>query len=108
MTNLGRSCKAYPVKQLRVFGGWTEKTENLKIEKYIVGDQESEVRRVLTDDDYLYLQENYIVTDGIFRDEHVIFDDITPEWIAFCQQELGFEIPTWARGEPAEGTRTES
>lgn len=33
MTNLGRYCKAYPVKQLRVFGGWTEKTENLKIEK---------------------------------------------------------------------------
>lgn len=103
MSTVGKYCKAYIVKQLRRFSGWTEKAENAKKEKRVVDDQEIESDRVLTDDDYLYLQENYVVTDGVFKDEHVIFDDVTPEWIAFCQQVLGFEMPASARVEPAEG-----
>lgn len=104
MATVGKYCKTYPTKQLRQFSGWTEKAENVKKEKQIVDGQESEIDRVLTKDDYLYLQENYVVTDGIFKDEHTIFDDVTPEWIAFCQQMLEFEVPAWARSEPAEET----
>ena len=62
-------------------------------------DTETETPRALTDDDFLYLQENYVVTDSIFKDENVIFDNVTPEWVEFCQENLGFEIPeardTW-------------
>jgi hypothetical protein len=46
------------------------------------------------------------MTDGVFKDEHVIFDNVTPEWIAFCQEILGFEVPAWVRGESAKGTAT--
>jgi hypothetical protein len=56
----------------------------------------------LTDGDFLYLQENYVVTDGIFKDENVIFDDVTPAWIAYCQDVLKFEIPDYASVEMAE------
>lgn len=108
MTTVGEYCKAYPVRALRQFSGWMEKAGNAKKEKRVINGHEVEVERVLTDDDYLYLQENYVVTDGIFKDKHIIFDDVTPEWIAFCQEVLGFEVPAWARSEPAESTGTES
>lgn len=50
---------------------------------------------MLTDDDFLYLQENYVVTDGIFKDENIIFDKITPQWKEFCQSNLAFEMPIY-------------
>ena len=42
----------------------------------------------MTDSDYVYLQRNFTVTDGIFVDENIIFDDVTPEWIDFCRTVL--------------------
>lgn len=39
------------------------------------------------------MQENLIVTDSIYIDEHVIFDAVTPAWEEFCKNELQFEIP---------------
>lgn len=48
------------------------------------------LQRTLADSDYLFLQENYVVTDGIFKDQHVIFDAVTPEWISFCNTTLDF------------------
>ena len=52
------------------------------------------VVKELTDADYLYLQENLTVTDGIFLDEHVIFSNVTPEWSEFCRNVLGWEVPS--------------
>ena len=57
--------------------------------------------RKLTDDAFLYLQENYVVTDGIFIDENIIFDDVTSEWFDFCQNTLEFEIPVYEAVEVA-------
>jgi hypothetical protein len=97
MATMGKYCKAYAIKQLREFSGWAERAENARKEKQKGADgQEVEVTRVLADNDYLYVQENYVVTDGIFKDENIIFDQVTPEWIAYCQQVLKFEIPSFA------------
>jgi hypothetical protein len=97
MTTMGKYCKAYSLKKLREFCGWTERTENTRQEKQKGTDgKEVEVTRALTDNDYLYLQENYVVTDGIFKDENIIFDQVTPEWIAYCHEGLKFEIPSYA------------
>jgi len=79
MAKIGKYCKAYPIARFREYKGWTEKPENVKR-------------------DHLYLQENYIVTEGIFMDEHIVFDDVTPEWIDFCKNTLKFEVPDF---EPA-------
>jgi hypothetical protein len=88
---MARYCKAYALKRFREFGSWTEKAENARTE------QDGTTVRELRDDDYVYLQENYVVTDGIFKDQNIIFDDVTPEWIEYCQQVLEFEIPDYAR-----------
>ncbi len=95
MATMGKYCKAYSLKKLRQFSQWSENAENTRKEKKEVAGKEVEVNRRLTDDDFLYLQENYVVTDGIFKDENLIFDNVTPEWKEFCQKTLEFEIPVY-------------
>lgn len=90
---MGRYCKAYPIKRLREFSGWTENQQNLRTEKVTVDGKEVETPRTITDEDFLYLQENFVVTDGIFIDENVIFDNVTPEWQEFCKSSLDFQVP---------------
>lgn len=95
MAKMGKYCKAYYIKDLRKFSQWTEKSENTRKETREIDGQEVEVNRELTDDDFLFLQENYVITDGIFQDENVIFNKITREWKDFCRNTLLFEIPVY-------------
>ena len=88
-------CKAYRLGDLRKFKGWTEKSENARKEKIIEDGEEKEVPRKLTDDVYVYLHDSYVVTDGIFENENVLFDNVTPEWKEFCTKTLKFEVPTF-------------
>ena len=91
MSTLGKYCKAYPMAQLRQFAGWKEKAENARIVRKEVNGEMVTVIRELTDADYVYLQTDFTVTDGIFIDENVIFSDVTPEWIEFCRNVLAQE-----------------
>lgn len=95
MAEMGKYCKAYLAKQLREYPGWSEKKENVRKEKKEVDGKEVEVDRELNDDSILYLQENYVVTDGIFKDQNVIFDNVTDEWKDYCHNTLAFEIPNY-------------
>ncbi|MCU0532564.1 MAG: hypothetical protein MUD14_01460 [Hydrococcus sp. Prado102] len=95
MAKMGKYCKAYSIKDFRKFSQWTEKSENTRKETQEIDGKEIEVTRELTDEDFLYLQENYVVTDGIFQNENIIFDKVTPEWKDFCNNTLMFEIPVY-------------
>lgn len=106
MRKMGAYCKAYTIQWFREFEGWDNDTPILRREKEKTNGKEEEVERELTDDDHLYLQENFTVTDGIFLDENVVFDKITPEWIDFCKNRLRFEIPADLR-RPEEGEKAE-
>ena len=77
MPEIGRYLKAYPVERFREYAEWSRLA------------QEIEGRS------YLYLQDDYTVTGGIVRDEEVVFNHVTSEWIAFCREVLRFEIPVW-------------
>lgn len=88
MAEMGKYCKAYMIPSFREFSGWAESPANAR--------KENGSPRQLTDSDFLYLQENFVVTDGVFIDENVIFDNVTPEWIDFCKNVLKFEIPNHA------------
>src|SRR5258708_5508722 len=91
MSNMGRYCKAYMIPRFREFSEWQENSANAK--------QENDEPRPLTPDDFLFLQENLVVTDGIFMDENVIFDNVTPQWIDFCKNTLQFEVPEYVAAE---------
>ncbi len=81
MAAMGKYCKAYLVKQFRQFEQWTEEMPD------------STGKQLLDENDVLYLQETYVVTQGIFQDEQIVFDRVTPEWQHFCQTVLQFEVP---------------
>jgi hypothetical protein len=86
---MGAYCKAYQLHQLRAFPGWRENAAAAR-----PGDHDaSGAPRVLTDGDVVYLQENHVVTDGIFKDENVLFDAVDDAWKDFCRETLGFAIP---------------
>ncbi len=104
MGTMSKYCKAYLLKDFRQFSNWTENSDNIRQETKIENGKEVEIERVLTEDSILYLHENYVVTDGIFQDENIIFGQVTPEWTSFCQKELNFEIPDYAQSDPTETT----
>lgn len=98
MAEMGNYCKAYHASGFRKFRDWTENTSNLRGEKkYVEGKEVFEPKTSLEDDDILYLQENYVVTHGIFKDEHIVFDKVTEPWKEFCHGELDFQIPDYAK-----------
>jgi hypothetical protein len=102
MTAMGKYCKAYLLMKMREFDGWSERAENAREEKQGDGGEEGRVPRKLMEDSIVYLQENYVVTDGVFKDENIIFDNVTPEWIAYCHKDLGFDIPGYTQSEVTE------
>ena len=93
---VGRYCKAYQVKQFRQYAHWRENADAIPrrnsadANKPLMDETEPPA---LEADDVLYLQENLVVTHGIALNEHVVFDDVTPEWRSFCEQTLDFRPP---------------
>jgi hypothetical protein len=86
MKLIGTYCKAYETARLAEFPGWPA---DLGQAQAAAGEGDDVERR-----DYLYLQENFNVTRGIFLDEGVVFDAVTPEWVEFCRETLKFEPPS--------------
>ena len=76
-------CKAYPTARFESFGGWNKTDPN---EREHGGDDQAAHRTK-----YLFLHSNFVVTDGIFVDENVVFEAVTPEWTDFCTNELAFD-----------------
>jgi hypothetical protein len=72
-------CKAHKISDLRQFHGWSEKREA----------NESEV----SDDTICYLWDDFTVVKSPVQSKGVLFDEVTPEWQAFCKTTLKFEIP---------------
>lgn len=73
-------CKAYHVRDLRAFEGWSEKH------------QENEP--ALSDDDIVYLWDDFtVVRSPVIGEKGNVFDTVTPQWQEFCRQALQFEIP---------------
>jgi hypothetical protein len=100
MSEMGRYCKAYPIERLQDFGDWEKnyrresgKEEQPESGNGASGNGASKHDEQATENDYLFLQENFTVTKGIFFDEDVVFDNITPQWIDFCKHTLNFEVP---------------
>jgi hypothetical protein len=91
MAEMSAYCKAYPVARLRAFAGWTESAANLCPEES--AKRAEGATPGLSDNDYLFLHDSFIVTAGIFRDENVIFAEVSPQWKQFCTDVLDFHIP---------------
>jgi ankyrin repeat protein len=79
-------CKAYHLKDFRQFADWSEGRINWK--KSADADDTQ-----LGDDDVVFLHEDYTVTQSIWSNENVIFNNVTSEWQDFCGTVLEFKVP---------------
>ncbi|HZQ46478.1 MAG TPA: hypothetical protein VFC07_05660 [Verrucomicrobiae bacterium] len=92
MSQMSNYCKAYYVKQLREYRNWKEETKSLRKSRQQVDGKEVEVERTsLNDNDIVYLHDSFVVTDDIYKDEHVVFDQVGDEWKQFCREVLAFK-----------------
>jgi hypothetical protein len=106
MATMGRYCKAYPIDRFREFKDWTENPQNAG-NQTSQGMREIEQETDLAESSYLYLQENFTVTRDIFKDENIVFDRVTPEWIEYCRDTLKFEVPVYETATASPSERTE-
>ena len=74
-------CKAYYLKDLRRFAGWTQEYAG------------PEAVAGLTDDSVVFVHQDLTVTQSMFHGEQVVLDRVTPGWRAFCAADLGFKVP---------------
>jgi hypothetical protein len=82
--------RAYVLAELRKFGDWREEKINWK---ETAPAEENGSSGALSDDDVVFLHEDFTVTQLIWPGENVIFNSSTPEWVEFCTQELQFKVP---------------
>lgn len=84
-------CKAHHLKALREFPYWLEQRSdsngaNKKAE------QAKEAG--LTDDEVVFIHQDFTVTESVWHNEKVIFDQVSESWRDFCTTVLGFRVPT--------------
>ena len=82
--------RAYLLRDLRKFKNWREEKINWKVP---LPASENGDSQELSDDDVVFLHQDFTVTHLIWPGENVIFNEVTPEWLEFCTQELQFKVP---------------
>jgi uncharacterized protein len=84
-------CKAYYLKELSEFHAWPESGTNSKGQKQEAdGDK---LANELEGDRIVYLHQDFSVTESMWHNEGVIFQQVTEEWEDFCSRKLGFKVP---------------
>jgi uncharacterized protein len=83
-------CKAYHLKSLRQFPAWTESKINWS---HKTNGEGPDVVEPFSDDDIVFLHQDFTVTRSMWLNEDVIFNQVTPEWEQFCAGVLAFKVP---------------
>jgi hypothetical protein len=84
--------KAYLLTDLRAFPGWTEAAPAAPLEEPLPeGATVTDAHGA--DEIVVYVHRDFTVTRSIWSGEDVIYDRVTPEWIAYCETVLGFYVP---------------
>ena len=84
-------CKAYCLRDLRRFAGWRESRINWK-ENSDAGDA-AKRHQEFSDDDIVFVHRDFSVTQSMWHNENVIFNEAAPEWQSFCSDVLQFKAP---------------
>jgi hypothetical protein len=79
-------CKAYPLADLRRFSTWPAGAGGS-------GGAAGDGAEASAGEEIVYLHQDFTVTQSIWHGEDVLFDQVTPEWKAFCTEVLKFAPP---------------
>jgi uncharacterized protein len=86
-----RYSKAYYLKDLRAYPAWSESRINWK-EKSENGQDAS--GGDFTDDKIVFIHQDLTVTESVWHNENVIFNNVGSAWEEFCVNSLNFKVPT--------------
>jgi hypothetical protein len=82
-------CKAYHLEALREFPNWGEKRINWKNRDGEDGNPEG----AFTNDKIVFIHQDFSVTESVWHNENVIFDEVDSAWQEFCSGRLNFQVP---------------
>lgn len=68
-------CTAYHLGDLRRYSSWSSEVADL------------------SDEDVVFLHQDYTVTKSIWAGEDVVFNNVNDQWKEFCASELKFAVP---------------
>jgi len=86
-------CKAYVLKDLRQYQGWFESQINWKYKQTNGESAEGNNGIQFSDEDVVFIHQDFMVTKSMWHNENVIFDQTTSEWREFCADVLKFRVP---------------
>jgi uncharacterized protein len=85
-------CKAYHLGELRQFSRWTD-DRLLSFQEANANDSAENQSNEISDDEIVFIHGDFTVTKSMWHNENVVFDQVTPEWEAFCADVLKFKVP---------------
>jgi len=87
-------CKAYHLRDLHKFSGWTDSKINWKEDKDTdEGDKTEGGDKEFSDDNVVFIHQDFTVTQSMYHNENVIYNNITSEWRQFLEDDIQFKVP---------------
>jgi hypothetical protein len=80
-------CRAYQLRDVRRFAGWTEP---------VPAEAETPTADLLSDDSVVFLHRDCSVTRTIWPREAILFAGGSEEWLRFCRDTLQFDPDSFA------------
>jgi hypothetical protein len=88
-------CKAYHLKDLRQYPAWSESRINWKEKKDAKDAKEADQSNgEFTDDKIVFIHQDFTVTESMWHNENVIYNQVDEPWREFCSDSLAFKVPT--------------
>ncbi len=83
-------CKAYYLRDLRGYPAWGESRINWKEKK---ANGNGDAGEGFGDDKVVFIHQDFTVTESVWPNENVIFNNVDPVWEEFCANTLNFKVP---------------
>jgi ankyrin repeat protein len=87
-----RYCRAYSLKELREFAGWSENGLTPRDKNMSAANTADEQQR-FSDTDVVFLHQDLSVTASMWHGANIIFNQVTPAWTEFTGSCLKFGVP---------------
>lgn len=85
-------CRAYLLKELREFAGWSENDLKPR-DKNESAVNTADEQQGFSDTDVVFLHQDLSVTASMWYGANIIFNQITPAWTEFTSSHLKFSTP---------------
>ena len=86
-------CKAYHLEDLRKYPVWRESRINWKSQENDDRNANGSSDESFSDGKIVFIHQDFTVTESMWHNENVIFNQVDPGWEEFCAGTLNFKVP---------------